>query len=230
MHIVMAVFAAACAITAAWPAAAAERKKTSDLSVDALISETQSTISTPERLDLVWFVPVEFWQAATNNPSVDAAGRAILIGAIESHFIMITIQADITPLGAFEYFNVKPQALYRAASGTTESLEPLAELPPQMAAMIDVMKPIMSQALGPLGESMVFHVYADRNENGTRRVSPYENGVIEAALSGRDGVARSQHRIELPLDTLHIPRLCANGKPAHISWTHCPWDGTKLPE
>jgi len=43
-------------------------------------------------------------------------------------------------------------------------------------------------------------------------------------------VIRPQHRIELPLDALHMPRLRANGKPANISWTHCAWDGETLAE
>ncbi len=229
MRIVIAIFAAACAMTAAWPAATAERRATSEVSIDALIRETQSPVSTPHRLDLVWYVPVEFWQVAMSGPSVNPAQRDALISAIDSTFIIITVQADVSPLGAFDYFDVKPQAIYRAASGATEALEPLAELPPQMAAMIGVLKPIMSQALGALGQNISYYVYSDQ-EDGARRVSPYVQGAIEVAMSGRDGVVRSQHRIELPLDTLHMPRLCANGKPAHISWTHCPWDGAKLAE
>lgn len=229
MRAVMATFAAVCAIAALWPATAAERKPIAEVSVDALIRETQSTVSTPRRLDLAWFVPVEFWQAATSGRSADPVERETLIAAINSYFMIITVQADITPLGSFDFFEMKPQSLYLADPSTTAKLEPLSELPPQMAAVIGVLKPIMSQSLGPMGQNLNYYVYADQDD-GARRVSPYEKGAIEVAMIGRDGEARSQHRIELPLDALHVPRLCANGKPAHISWVHCPCDGEKLAE
>jgi hypothetical protein len=27
-----------------------------------------------------------------------------------------------------------------------------------------------------------------------------------------------------------LPRMCPNGKPAHVTWVVCPWDGSKLPQ
>lgn len=230
MRIVIAVIATLCGLAAAEPGATADRKTVAEVSVDALIKETQSPISTHDSLDLVWYVPIEFWQAATYSPSADSSKRDSLMASLEPYFMIITVQADISPVGAFDYFEMKPQSLYRPSSGTTETLEPVTKLSKDMEMVILLMKPILSQALGSLGQSINYYVFADRREDGSRRISPYDPGVIEVAMSGRDSKIRSQHRIELPLDALHVPRLCANGKPAHVSWTHCPWDGAKLPE
>jgi hypothetical protein len=37
-------------------------------------------------------------------------------------------------------------------------------------------------------------------------------------------------KIEMPIDALFVQRMCPNGKPAHVSWVVCPWDGGKLPD
>lgn len=230
MRIFIAAAATVLGLAVAWPGFSVERKTTAQVSIDALIKETQSPISTPNHLDLVWFVPIEFWQVATYNPAASAEQRDSLMSSMESYFMIITVQADVSPVGVFDFFDTKPEAVYRSAAGTSDSLEPVTDLPKDMQMVILRMKPVLAQALGSLGQSINYYVYSDRKTDGSRRVSPYEAGAIEVAMHGRDNQARSQHRIALPLDTLHVPRTCANGRPAHVSWTHCPWDGTPLPD
>jgi hypothetical protein len=50
--------------------------------------------------------------------------------------------------------------------------------------------------------------------------------MIRVKLSNADAVHMAE--LELPLDSLFVPRLCPNGKPAHVSWDYCPWSGKKL--
>lgn len=230
MRIFMAAVATLLGLAVAWPGYCVERKTIAEVSIDALIRETQSPISTPNHLDLVWFVPIEFWQVATYNPAASAEKRDSLMSSMEPYFMIITIQADISPVGVFNFFATKPGAVYRSAAGAADPLEPITELPKDIEMVILLMKPVLAQALGSLGQNINYYVYPDRRPDGGRRVSPYEAGAIEVAMQGRDQQVRSQHRIELPLDTLHVPRTCANGKPVHVSWTHCPWDGTRLPD
>lgn len=230
MRNLMVAVAAVLGLAVAWPGFSVERKTIAQVSIDALIKETQSPISTSDHLDLVWFVPIEFWQVATYDPTANADKRDSLMSSMEPYFMIITIQADISPVGVFNFFDSKPQAVYRSAAGTADPLEPITDLPKDIQMVILLMKPILAQALGSLGQSINYYVYTDRKPDGSRRVSPYDAGVIEVAMQGRDQQVRSQHRIEMPLDTLHVPRTCANGRPAHVSWTHCPWDGTRLPD
>jgi hypothetical protein len=82
--------------------------------------------------------------------------------------------------------------------------------------------------MGRLGENLNFFVYEDQNKDG-RVISPYSPGALKVTLAHKDGAALDPFVFELPLDSLYVPRHCPNGKPAHVSWVVCPWDGTKLP-
>jgi hypothetical protein len=59
--------------------------------------------------------------------------------------------------------------------------------------------------------------------------SPFDAGAVIVKFGGRAKRQDISLTIERPIDALLVPRLCANGKPAHVSWTYCPWDGKKLP-
>ncbi|MBW4643856.1 MAG: hypothetical protein KME23_12850 [Goleter apudmare HA4340-LM2] len=58
--------------------------------------------------------------------------------------------------------------------------------------------------------------------------SPYKSGKLNISFNGK-GNQQIGSVVNLPLNSLFIPRLCPNGKPAHVSWKYCPWDGTPLP-
>ena len=35
-------------------------------------------------------------------------------------------------------------------------------------------------------------------------------------------------RVELPINALFVPRLCSDGREAHVTWNYCPWTGERL--
>jgi hypothetical protein len=88
---------------------------------------------------------------------------------------------------------------------------------------------MLSATLGKLGESMYF-VVLDDQVKGHRVISPLEKGALRVTLTHEGPEPLGTFEFETPLDSLYVPRMCPNGKPAHISWVVCPWDGTKLPQ
>jgi hypothetical protein len=106
---------------------------------------------------------------------------------------------------------------------------PLAEVPQKLVPLLKVLGPILSSAMGPMGQNMNFFVLDDHKKGG-RLISPYEPGMLRITLTDNKGVKLEPLLIEFPLDSLYVPRRCPNGKPAHVSWMVCPWDGSKLPQ
>ena len=96
--------------------------------------------------------------------------------------------------------------------------------------LLKVLAPILEAALGNMGKNLNFYVLADKVK-GDRLVSPYGHEHAQCFAHQQTGQrVLGPAEFFMPLDALYIPRKCPNGKPAHVSWVVCPWDGTKLPE
>ena len=119
------------------PAQTTDRKNIETVSSDRMTAERQTVSSTADQLDLMWYIPFEFWEAVLHQDAV-----------------LPDVQRD-----AF-----------------------------------------------------------------------YDNSRLRVKLLNSDGEVRNNMSIDMPLNELFIPRLCNNGKPAHVSWHYCPWGGERLPE
>jgi hypothetical protein len=215
-------------------AAAAERKPFDEVNTDALTRETQITEGSDNALDLVWWLPVEFWQVALqSNPSLAQSQIDQVVDTLRPYSVIAVVQADISPFGAFHFFDEAKVASglqidYVREGGTAINLPIGTTSDPDLNLLLKQLAPILSAAMGEMGQNFYFFPLADQNADGERIVSPYETGQLRIDLTDREGMPRPAFEIEFPLDSLFVPRLCRNGKPAHISWKYCPWDGKKL--
>ena len=184
-------------------------------------------------IDLVWWIPTEFWEATMRqNPDVPDFQVDQIIGVLRNHSVLAVVQADISPFGAFSFFEkdtvmdgLKVQV--RRENGKLETISHTEPSDPDLRILLDQMRPILAAAMGSLGQNFFFFPLPDMNNDGKRIISPYEKGELIVSL--QRGKMTSQLSIELPLDSLFVPRICPNGKPAHVSWAYCPWNGEKLP-
>ena len=211
---------------------AQERRPVSEVSVDALMADTQRTNSDHD-FALAWWIPPEFWQISlTQDGTLNPAAVAQVVDAFHGTSILGVVQASVSPFGAFTFFD-KEQVLdgltvsYRREGDSSSRLQVVRSPDPNLELLLIQMAPVLTAAMGNMGENFHFIVFDDTDEAGQRIVSPYESGEIRAELSWR-GSAPTELAVELPLDSLFVPRICPNGKPAHVSWNYCPWDGTAL--
>lgn len=211
---------------------AAEQKAVQDIDVSALTSETQK-FTNAEGVHLAWWIPPEFWAAsmAHQGDVTDKASKQML-DILNRYSMLAVVQADIGPLGNFSYYDkatVKKGLKLEVVTGKqTTALEPLEKVPEDLDPLLKVISPLLESAMGRLGENLNFFVYYDQSE-GKRVISPYSQGAVRVTMTRKDGTALDPFVFELPLDSLYVPRHCPNGKPAHVSWVVCPWDGTRLP-
>ncbi len=208
-----------------------ERKPPYEIEIDALTKETQIALSTSSTVDLAWWLPVEFWDAVlSQDPALTEEQRTVAVQELSEVFVIAIAQANISPLGHFEFYEKVPSATYYdSASGDAVPLVPLTSLPPGLVVLLDSMKTVLANAIGSLGKNLQFFVYQDSRDNGKRLISPYDRGRVSIELFDRSGTPRNIADIKLPLNALFVPRVCPNGQAAHVSWRYCPWDGSELP-
>jgi hypothetical protein len=212
---------------------AAEKKAVGDVDSTVLIRELQQ-MSNDEGIVVAWWMPSEFWEVAlSSEKSLTPAQMEDVMKVLRQYTFLAVVDGEVG--GATIDFKDRAavaKALsveVRDGSGKGRKVVPVDPVPDDVQPLLTVLVPAMGAAMGNLGRNLHFFVFQDKEKDG-RIFSPFDHGAVVVKLSGRESRPDITLSIERPVDSLLVPRVCANGKPAHVSWTYCPWDGKKLPE
>lgn len=216
-------------------AIAAEKKPIESVDTDAFAEDTQVTPkgAGDNHLALAWWVPNEFWESIlSRDHTTSASNKKAMLDAMSGVSLLAIIQADITELGAFEFYSKEEveknmRLSFSDLEGNEIHLSPMQALDSDLEVILSVFKPILGAAMGNLGNNMHFYVLSDRSKSSDRLIDPYQKGRISIQLAKKD-TSLMDASIDLPVNALFVPRKCSNGKEAHISWQYCPWTGEKL--
>ncbi len=212
---------------------ALEKKPLLEVSTDDMTNETQVIAdSGDDHLTLYWWLPYEFWAASVGVPA--DPGTKELLETLKDFTFLGVVQADISDSGIFDFYDeetVRKNArlIRMSGDGKKTVLTPSTADNENVQLLIDAMRPILSGALGNMGQSLVFIVFDDKDANGARQIDPYgDGGIILESKTSKGTLLESS--IPFPLNCLYVPRKCPNGQDAHVSWKFCPWTGEALPE
>lgn len=212
---------------------ALERKELKQVNLDQLTQETQ-IIYTDIGVHLVWWMPPEFWEASlAREKGMTRQQVEEVMKILRPYSMLAIVQADVSTFGSFSFYDKKQVTKHLKVvskkAGGNKRISLVDKVPPDLELLQQQLKPILSAALGNMGQSFHFFVFKEDN-NGARVSSPYEEGVLSVTLLDKKGNKIQPFNFETPLNAMYVPRICPNGKEAHVSWKVCPWDGTKLPE
>lgn len=216
---------------------AAERKPFKNIDTNELVKETQvmpaGSGNESRHIAMTWWIPNEFWEIILErNATTSAADKKAMLNALSGISLLAVVQADVSLLGAFDYYSKeeveeKMAISYVDAAEKKQRIAVVRSPGPDLEVVLGVFKPILAAAMGNFGDSFHFYVLNDRSVSSARVLDPYKEGVLTVELAKRSG-ERMRAEVEMPLNALFIPRKCPNGKEAHISWKYCPWTGEKL--
>lgn len=205
-----------------------------DIDMDALTGDMQ--ISAPggsDHMNLIWAIPIEFWKVAfAADPSMTPAQRAKFIGALEEYVVIGIVQADIGVAGDFDFYSEgevrkELKMSFTDAEGKTRPITPTDQVGQDAQEMLEGLKPMLSAAMGNMGQNLHFIVINDDAGEAGRTWDPYAVGVLHVDLKTRDGETLNG-KMDGPINALFTPRKCPNGKDAHVTWKFCPWTGEAL--
>jgi hypothetical protein len=211
---------------------AAEKRAVTDVDSGILTQELQR-VSNDEGIVVAWWMPAEFWAVALGNEkSLTAAQMEEVMKILRQYTFVAVVDGEVG--GATIDFQDRTAVAKSLtvevvdADGKARKVVPLEPAPEDVQPLLTTLVPAMGAAMGNLGRNLHFFVFQDQVENA-RLFSPFDPGAVVVKLGGREGRQNISLSIDRPIDSLLVPRLCANGKPAHVSWNFCPWDGKKLP-
>ncbi len=149
-----------------------------------LVKETQQIRDVDEKMQLVWWIPQEFWAASfAGNPNVSAESKAQFLGVLQDYQIIAVVYVK-TGLAGFTELATEADILgniHFESAGKRIDPVPSAKISPGAQAILAAIKPLVTGMLGQLGQSMHFVVYPSRN-GSARLVDPLRAGAFEVSL------------------------------------------------
>lgn len=206
-------------------------KPLAEVVLDDFTRDTQVLLSGDHALVQAWWIPVEFWQAALSQASPALAEQAVT--RLQPYSMVAVVQADVSTLGGFAFYSrddlqQRLQVQWQRG-GQMQTLSLPSSVSPAVQQLLMQLTPLLSRMMGDVGRNLHFFVLDNQDARGQRWVSPYEDGAVTIRLAATATQPAHTLTVELPVNALFEPRRCANGKPAHLSWRFCPWDGAPLP-
>ena len=132
-------------------------------------------------------------------------------------------------IGAFGGMTYKSEDYIRANARIMDSQNkcyaPLTEdeIDADAKNMLQIIKPMIANELGPMGQNMHFLLFPGKTNRGAR--------IAAAKAKGRFSVKLGQEEFKwrLPLDALLPTKMCTGcEQECKGSWNFCPWCGKKL--
>ncbi|MCB9688846.1 MAG: hypothetical protein H6738_21935 [Alphaproteobacteria bacterium] len=188
--------------------------------VDALVDETFKSPSEDGRIGVVWWLPVEFWEAALHdNPDVTASQAAKFVEVLRPYTLLVVVDGTMGPMGAATF---RPESEVRATlklrDAKGKAHVPLADSAVSADAMmlVKVMQPMLAGMLGQMGASMGFFFF-------DVAVDPRSDQGFAAVIGER--VVSFQLPVESLFRPVHCPTCSRDFKG---TYKFCPYDGTHL--
>ena len=218
-------------LMSSFAAQGAEHRALQDVDVAALSRQLLTMKQGNGLVAVIWWPP-EFWSIAlAREAGIPEDARKQTLAKLGRYSMMGVVDARMLPAGTFAFESreavLKNSTIDWSGPKGRQRMVPMASVPEELRPILQALDPMMRATLGELGKNLHILIFQDDAPTG-RVMSPYEPGTLTFTMLSGSGSPREVLVIETPADALFIPRLCANGKPAHVTWTHCPWDGVKL--
>ncbi len=198
--------------------------------VDDLLQECQQVIRGQKYVGLVWWIPVEFWEAgAAQNPS-SGAQTAEQFKPLREYTLVAVVVGKVGGFGSISFApsaDVRANTLLRDATGA--EYRPLESVSAEAQMLAQVVRPIFSGAVGRMGENIELLYFPAKNKEGQPLADPRQRMKFSIVLRQIAGPSEVVFEWQLPLTALSAPKFCPVGNErVKANWRYCPWHGAPL--
>ena len=205
-----------------WPAGAGAQTD-----MNALINDTQRLHQDGPRLTLVWWIPNEYWEeSAASGAQGSQQQLKQVLALVERYVIVAVVDGELGALGSVK---TRPMAslvsaIQLIAPGGTR-FPPLGQdqLSPDLRTFFQVMKPMLANMLGQVGQGLEFIAFDGRRADGGRLLDPRREESFAITYDGR------RYDWRLPLGSLLPPAVDARtGERFPGNYRFNPYTGERL--
>jgi hypothetical protein len=192
----------------------------------ALVRETQITSNAANERTMVWWLPEQFWQASLRQGKLTGDQVDEFLKVVRRYTLIAVVDGRVGPFGGMSF---NPEEAVRAnvtlKDATGVNYAPLGEssIDPDMKNLIQAMKPIAANMLGPIGQNMHFVLFPAKSDDGRLVADAASNGTLWVNVGGKE------FRYRLPLGSLLAPKYDpGTGETFPGNYKFSPFTGTKL--
>lgn len=197
------------------------------ININKLTEETQQVSESPDKMKLVWWIPTDFWKAVFDQDENFPKDQAdMMLDHLDKYTMVVAVDGDIDEKGNITY-SEKDETFNKLKVFDEEdnSYSPLLldEIDLDTQQLIHVMKPVLGQMLGKVGENMNFFLFQKRDNPMDKIVD------LKHSKSFQIELANEKFNWSLPLSALLKPKRCpVDHKLLDGSYKYCPYHGKKL--
>lgn len=195
-----------------------------NVSFDAFMTETQYVSDSMDSVELVWWLPIEYWVISqAQDPTIGEAELEAIKELLDPYEIFVVVKGKIGYFGGVTYD--KREDIVSQLSVSFDGMDlPIIkekEMSADLIAFLSTMKPMMSSLLGPMGSNMHF-ILCDSKGKGID-INPTQTGSLFIEIG------ELKKEAELPLASLLMEKKCpTDGKLHSGKWNFCPIHGKEL--
>lgn len=192
--------------------------------VNQLLAETQKSSASPSSLDLVWWIPPQFWPAVMQG-EVDPRMRKELDELFGKYTVVAAVKGSMGALGPDNFLSdaqLRAQLRMLGADGAVYAPIEAGKLDQRLTVLIQMMRPMFSNLLGQMGSNVQFFAFP-ATAKGKPLADPLGEGTLVFRLGGDD------YAFRLPLGSLLVPQRDAqSGELFPGSYQFNPYTGAAL--
>jgi len=201
----------------------AQVKNMKDVNLDDLIEETQFSNENTDDLEMIWWMPTEYWEAVfAKEQGMDPSEVEMITKMLKDYVLIIVVKGKIGLFGGITYETKEDIKKLLKVYYNGSALQYASEdsLSPDLKNFISMISPMMKNLLGQMGENMQF--FAFKND---------EKKPVDVRKDGTLSFELGEYSVEsdLPLGSLIKEKQCPEGKKLFSGkWFYCPIHGKKL--
>ena len=199
------------------------------LDFPALVRELLQSPNKPGYAGLVWWAPPAFWEASMTRSGIPAAQAHDRVAPLR-RYTMILVAVGKIGIGTIDWVSeqqIRDSVRLRDANGNV--YEPLPQVSGDAAGLASLLKPTLSNILGPTGQGTQILFFPGVDKKAQLIADPLAPGSFSVVLTNLLGEKESTFKWTLPLTTLSPPKYCpVGGEVVQANWKYCPWHGNKL--
>ena len=201
--------------------------QTKKIDINALIEETQKKSEAPDEMTLIWWIPEAFWKVNFEQDGEITPKQAEdFMKILRPYNVLVVIDGKIGTFGTITY---KTETTVRSniqiIDGQGNAYRPLTDdkVSSEAKTMLSMMKPILVNMLGPLGQNMHFVLFPSKNTKSEDIINVTKEGSFLVKLDNRE------FKWRFPLGSLLARKVCpVDGEMYNGAWKFCPWHGNEL--
>lgn len=199
-----------------------KKKELKNVSIDEIVEETQVS-SNGDDVQLIWWLPKEFWQVSFSQDSNTSQSEIDEITQLmKDYTVVLVVSGKVGMFGGVTYKEYEEIKDNTKIYYNGEMLKQLSsdEVPADLQNFFGMIKPVMKNMLGQMGENMQLLIF----QNGKKMdINPYKKGTLSFEFF------EYNDEISLPLGSLIQKKRCPKcDKKYNGKWSYCPFTGSKL--